>query len=239
MPGRRDATDPSNAAAAQSDAGVLVAHAAAKNTSVALGERRGRWLVIGAAVPSSAKLPRVLVRCDCGLEQPLTVDALRKGSSSCRFCRKHGSHRHTSGDAAGRRMSPTYKSWVAMRQRCSVPHNPAYPRYGGRGIGVCDRWQSFENFLADMGDRPEGMSLDRIDTNGNYEPGNCRWATPKQQARNTRRSRLVTAFGQTKPLSQWAEEFGMHRTTLRSRLAWGWDAERAIREPRSRARRET
>ncbi len=78
----------------------------------------------------------------------------------------------------------TYRIWCAMKQRCLNPNTAAYHRYGGRGITVCERWVTFENFLADMGERPEGLSLERVNNNGNYEPGNCVWATPKMQAAN-------------------------------------------------------
>ena len=89
-------------------------------------------------------------------------------------------------------MTPTYRSWLSMRSRCRNPNNESFQYYGGRGIAIAPRWDSFEAFLADMGERPEGASLDRIDVNGNYEPGNCRWATMATQARNTRQSKLNT-----------------------------------------------
>ena len=105
---------------------------------------------------------------------------------------KHG---HTSG-----RFSPTYHSWATMHQRCSNKKTTHYRHYGGRGIAVCDRWASFENFLADMGERPEGTSLDRINNDGPYSPENCRWATRAQQARNSSQTKLVRLGEETRPL---------------------------------------
>lgn len=95
-------------------------------------------------------------------------------------------HGHTTG-----KFSPTYQSWCSMIQRCTNPNRESWPYYGGRGITVCPRWMSFDNFLEDMGERPPGLSLDRIDNDGNYEPGNCRWATPEEQHAN-RRAYTVT-----------------------------------------------
>lgn len=126
-----------------------------------------------------------------------------------------------------------------MIERCTNPRASDFPSYGGRGIAVCDRWRhDFSAFLADLGERPAGMSLDRIDVNGNYETGNVRWATTEGQARNTRKSVVITHAGRTQNLIEWARETGINRGTIRLRLRAGWSVEKALTTPAaSRAER--
>lgn len=128
-----------------------------------------------------------------------------------------------------------HDAWAAMKARCMNPKSHYYHRYGGRGIVICERWlNSFANFLADMGPRPEGTSLDRIDNNGNYEPGNCRWATQKEQMRNMSRNRSVTAFGETRLMCEWEEIAGLTSGSVSNRLRNGWSPERAVGPPTRR-----
>lgn len=129
-----------------------------------------------------------------------------------------------------------YGLWKAMRRRCYRLKEAQYPNYGGRGITVCERWRAplggFARFVADMGPRPDGMTLERNDVNGNYEPGNCRWATQKEQCRNKRCNRLVSYQGQSRTFGEWSELTGIGEGTLRWRIASeGWDVARALTTP--------
>lgn len=126
---------------------------------------------------------------------------------------------------------PWYVSWCMMRQRCEDPKHPAFKWYGGRGITVCERWRSSANFLLDMGVRPEGKQLDRIDPNGNYEPSNCRWATKKEQANNTRSNTIITAHGQSMTMTQWSEKTGIAVGTIWNRIRLGWSDEMCVSIP--------
>lgn len=127
--------------------------------------------------------------------------------------------------------TPTFTSWLQMRNRCQKPDNKDYHNYGARGITVCDKWQEFLGFIGDMGMRPKGYTLGRIDNDGNYEPGNCRWETPRQQLRNTRVNVVVTFNGKSQCVAAWAEEVGLERKTLEYRIRIGWDASRALTTP--------
>lgn len=143
------------------------------------------------------------------------------------------------GLAKRRNVSKEFKAWMSMRRRCRLPSQRSYPLYGGRGIKVCDRWSEFENFFADMGKCPEGSSLDRIDSNGHYEPLNCRWSDERTQQRNRRNNHLLTFGGETMCIEAWAERQGLPAKTLRARIVdHGWAVDRALSVPlRLQARR--
>jgi hypothetical protein len=139
-----------------------------------------------------------------------------------------GNHKH--GHSPEGRPTRTYQSWASMKGRCLNPRNPKYSIYGGRGIKVWDQWLDFNRFLEDMGERPNGMSLERVDVDGHYVPWNCMWATPKRQANNKRSNRILTHNGESLTSSQWADRLGLSYATLRMRLHRGWSVERALTE---------
>ena len=154
------------------------------------GQRYGRWVVLSRDGFAANNAALFRCRCDCGTERTLVSSVLRTGrSTSCGCYRSehHSQLRH--GHAKKDDKSPTYLSWRAMLIRCTNEKHPGYHRYGGRGIKVCEQWKSFDKFLADMGERPKGLWLERRDNNRGYEPDNCEWATPKAQANNRRNNR--------------------------------------------------
>jgi hypothetical protein len=126
---------------------------------------------------------------------------------------------------------PIYRCWQAMHRRCSSPSDFHYGRYGGRGIQVCRRWNSVHAFLEDMGHPPAGMSLGRIDNDGHYEPGNCRWETQEQQNENTCRNRFVGWQGRQQTIKAWAQELDLNPRQISERLRRGWTVERALTTP--------
>jgi hypothetical protein len=121
-----------------------------------------------------------------------------------------------------------YGSWHQMRQRCTRKSHPSYKHYGGKGIGYCKRWDSFANFLKDLGPKPEGMTLERVDSKKNYSPKNCRWASRHDQARNKSNNVWLTYKGRTLILSDWAREIGMPKLTLNKRIKSGYSVQEAF-----------
>lgn len=203
-------------------------------TPISIGERFGRYTVERPTIPD--RISRFIVRCDCGAERDVSAGDLRNGSSRSCGCLKRDATaaRSTTHGHAGAGGSLSYESWTSAKSRCSNPNVRAYPHYGGRGIQMCDRWKnSFHAFLQDMGERPsKDMTLERINNDGNYEPGNCVWASVQQQRRNTRCTRMIEFQGEVKCLSDWAAAYGLSILTLHSRLGkLGWGIERALTTP--------
>jgi hypothetical protein len=137
----------------------------------------------------------------------------------------------------GKCRTSVYSTWCAMITRCHNPNSKSYPGYGGRGIHVCERWRKFENFYADMGDRPVGMTLDRRDGNLGYSPDNCRWATAKEQRANTKTVRLLSFNGETLNVTEWAVRLGINPSSLTERLDRGWPLEIALTTGKSHKER--
>jgi hypothetical protein len=203
------------------------------------GQRFGRLVAI-EFVPKgndcNLQGARWRCRCDCGNETITSGARLRFGQTKscgclsrerasvwCKAARtKHGASR-----------SALYDLWCAMIQRCEREEHQHYHRYGGRGIKVCERWRhDFDAFRSDMGERPSrAYSIDRIDNDGDYEPGNCRWATRKEQGTNRSATRHLTHQGRTGTIDEWAERSGVSRTAIHCRLQRGWTVEEALTRP--------
>lgn len=173
-----------------------------------------------------------LYQCSCGTQKVMRCANVNRGLSKSCGCwniqaikQRSTKHGHSSGGVRTR----TYLAWKEMRRRCFDPKRKCYKDYGGRGITICERWDSYENFLADMGECPDGLTLERKDVNGNYCPENCCWADCVTQANNKRSSHLITAFGKTQTLAEWAKETGIKIGTVRCRIVdLGWEPEKAL-----------
>lgn len=138
-------------------------------------------------------------------------------------------HGHARPSQGGR--SHTYRAWECMKSRCTNAESDQYANYGGRGITLCERWLNFANFLADMGERPAGKTLDRRDNSGNYTPANCRWATPTEQARNRRSTRIILFRGRAQSLKAWCDELDLAYHTTWWRLRAGFDIDVVFSKP--------
>jgi hypothetical protein len=193
------------------------------------GQTFGRLTVLRRDVNSKPKKVKWVCLCTCGKETSALTGNLRNGhTTSCSCAQRSYIHGHC---PRGKR-SRVYNAWMNMRDRCLNQNRPSYVYYGGRGITICDRWlDSFENFLADMGEPPDGYELERVNNELGYSPENCVWANRKTQCRNTRSNRLVTYKGETRCIAEWSEILNMKYGTLRGRLDNNWTIERAFEKP--------
>jgi hypothetical protein len=199
-----------------------------------IGMRFGR-LTVERQVPSIKGLATWLCFCDCGDTIIAKGALLRAGNvKSCGCLRRemgvargHASARH--GEGMNGKETPEYRAWTNMLSRCNNPNHAMYSNYGGRGIRVCIRWHIYENFLEDMGRKPSPKhSIDRIDNREGYRPGNCRWATCKEQNRNNRGNRWIEIEGRNKTLAEWLEITGIPKNTFYNRLKTGATPEAAL-----------
>lgn len=176
---------------------------------------------------------RWVCRCECGNITVAMTSTLNNGlkrSCGCLVIDTLRKNATKHGGASGRK-SPTWKTWYEMIRRCRSKTRKCYKHYGGRGIKVCDRWKDYGNFKDDMGEKPIGMTLGRIDNNGDYEPTNCRWETIDEQSNNKRTSRFLEIDGERRTISQWARAYGLDPQVAFSRLQQGWDTMRAVTTP--------
>lgn len=191
-----------------------------------IGQKFGRLTVVSRSENDPRGNARWLCRCNCGVEKVVLAQSLRKGATVSCGCFNTQRPRPTKHGASGTKL---YGAWVGMIQRCTNPKHEKWPRYGGSGITVCERWRSFENFLADMGDRPAGKTLDRWpNQSGNYEPGNCRWATLLEQASNRRDNVIVSVDGRDMTASEASRLLGASRSLVSRRMRDGWTADQAL-----------
>lgn len=187
-----------------------------------VGIQFGYWTVLAFA---GARNRHALwkCQCQCGTIRILRGHTLKRSESRSCGCYRFGRPIERHGSTTRRE----YNIWAGMVSRCHTLTHKQYPEYGGRGITVCESWRkSFVAFFADMGECPVGMGIDRIQNELGYFRSNCRWATCKQQSRNTRRNRLLTYRSETHCLAEWAEILGLRPGTLYERLARGWSLER-------------
>lgn len=197
------------------------------------GETFSRLYILGYAGKVGKNL-YWYCRCVCGKIVKVGSGNLKNGNTTSCGCfkiRNTKEKNSTHGHSRGYVTTPTYRTWVNMINRCSNPKTIHYHNYGGRGIKVCDRWLKFENFLEDMGEKPKNTTIERIWNDGNYESGNCRWATYKEQNNNRRSNHFLTFRGKTQTIAQWSREIEVNGSTLFDRINNGWTVERALTTP--------
>lgn len=199
------------------------------------GQRFGKLTVIARA--PIARRGYWTCKCDCGETSTAEGTNLRLGKSTSCGCNK-AIATAAKNTTHGQRHTRAYRIWAGMKARCVNPNRISYPNYGGRGVKLCARWEEFENFLADMGHPPPKHSIDRIDNEGDYEPGNCRWATKIQQMNNRRDNPLLSHAGFTRTIAEWSRVTGIPRYLIYDRIFnRGWSVANAVTKPPRKIRR--
>lgn len=200
-----------------------------------VGSKYGRLVVQDNKIASRSGRNRMICicKCECGTVVEVMANSLQIGNTNSCGCyvrdvlKNRATHGHTRKYSASR----TYKAWSNMINRCENQKVKHFKNYGGRGISVCNRWHDFANFLADMGECPNSFMIERLDNDGNYEPGNCRWATTTEQANNKRNSRWLVLKGEKKTLAQWAQQSNLPYMKLFYRLRKGLTLQDALSMP--------
>jgi hypothetical protein len=197
-----------------------------------IGKKFGKLTVVSFdhlhVTPNGSKKPKWLAKCECGGEIVTREESLQQGktmSCGCLQAEAHAKHGHST--RSGR--TNTYQCWMDMKARTMNPKHRSFANYGGRGIKVCDRWLEFPSFLEDMGENPgPGYSIERTSNDGNYEPGNCRWATRREQDRNKRSTVMISFEGETMCVSDWERKLGFSEGVVGIRLRSGWPIPKAL-----------
>lgn len=193
------------------------------------GMQFGRLTAVSVHGQTPAGAAVWLCSCECGGTHLASSQSLTNEKVKSCGCLKGAQPAHNrTHNMAGSRL---YFAWAAMRNRCDNPNVKSFADYGGRGIKVCERWHDFSAFYADMGERPAGQTLERINNDGDYEPGNCRWATRREQGSNKRNSRYIEANGESLPLSEWARRLGCSHAAILARIAAGMSEADAVTLP--------
>jgi hypothetical protein len=199
------------------------------------GQRYGKFVVLSRCENNKYGRAVWLCKCDCGNIKQVAAADLRKGNTKSCGCLKvaRAVETNTTHEKSTTRL---YKVWAGIKRRCYNTHEQNYFKYGGRGIIVCEEWQSFEPFYewAMSHGYRDDLTIDRIDVNGNYEPSNCRWATAKEQANNRRNSHLITYNGETHTMTEWGEIVGINAGAIWKRIKRGWSVEAALTTPAKR-----
>lgn len=202
------------------------------------GQRFGRLTAIEMVGKTKDGNVKWMCVCDCGNKKVVSQGDLHSGTISCGcYAKEKLAERNRKNATHHGTKTRLYQTWQNMRRRCSDTNCPEYYLYGGRGIEVCDEWDnSYEPFMnwAKENGYKRDLTIDRIDVNGNYEPNNCRWVTPKQQANNRRTNNYITINGETRTLTQWCEINGVNCSTAFNRIKYGWDVQDAVTLPPSK-----